>query len=181
MLTHPEMMVICSPSGFANNNRLADDLSLESLMDTTNQEVLRLSSYVLVNDECTELTRTKGFASFVRKLCPQYVVTDQNAGKLYCEYNARVDFAITRMNKSFGFFYADSTTVVDEELVDDRIIATMMDEYKLDTLHVPQSLAGMLSVTANNAVKYLIAMRQPVDTIISHGVCVRWTYQIKRC
>ena len=82
-------------------------------VDISNQEVLGLSSYLLVNDQLTELTRTKGFAAFVKKLCPQYVITDQTSGELYCEYCARVDFAITKMNNSVGFFYADLIKIAD--------------------------------------------------------------------
>lgn len=116
-------------------------------------------------EDQSELSRTKYFTNHIQQLLPEYCIEKPEG--LYCEYSDMSTIAISKMRSKkadvVGFFY---------EKTDNE--GTLSEESEEDDLNIPQCLAGMLSVAANNAVKYLrrrVPPPLPLTYLISHGVC----------
>ena len=111
-----------------------------------------------------ELARTRKFADVLRqKLSGSYKVSDQcGPVTYYCEFTAKVDLTIKK-----------SDSLVIDLTNDDEITETFTEEYKEDDyFKIGQTLAGMLSIAAADAVQHLIE-KNKLSSIRAYGVSAR--------
>ena len=124
-------------------------------------------------EQHSELFKTRLFATAVRKkLGPSFIVRDQVEVYYYCEFNARVDLAISK--KSTVSISAEDIMEI-EQAPPSPIPKTFTDETKNpETTHhkIYQTLAGMLCIASEDAISNYIAQEIDVDIIESYGLSI---------